>query len=254
MINVIIVEDEDTAADRLTDMLEELPYAIKVVNRLDSISATVDYLSSNNSPDLIFMDIHLADGASFDVFKQIDVSTPVIFTTAYDEYALQAFKVNSVDYLLKPIKRIELEAAVAKYQNLNAPDVMPLLEKLKLLTAETNTYQKRMVVKFGQMIKAIEVEDIAYFYTEDRIVLLCTKDGQRIPVDYKLDELEGIIDPSKFFRVNRQIITGIKAIDKMYAYSKSRIKLTLNPPLKEEAIVSTERASEFKDWLKGKTV
>lgn len=254
MISVLIVEDEDTAADRLAGMLTQLDTSIRVLKRCESISETIQYLKTAPAPGLIFMDINLADGSSFEIFKQVEVNVPVIFVTAYDEYALQAFKVNSIDYLLKPVKKTELQAAIAKYEKISSPVPAHLNGLLKTFGVENNPYQKRIVVKFGQLIKAVEIDEIAYFYTEERVVLMCTRQGQRIPVDYNLDELEELLDPLKFYRVNRQIIANIKAIDTMFAYSKSRIKLVLDPPLAMEAIVSTERTSGFKDWLKGKTV
>lgn len=251
-MNVLIIEDEKPAADRLVKLLKELEPDAEVKEVIVSVSSAVKWFSANKMPDLVLMDIHLADGNSFDIFEKTEIKAPVIFITAYDEYALKAFSVNSVDYLLKPVKREELARALDRYKtrSLAVQDqIRSLLKQLR----QGSGYQKRLVIKYGEVIKMIEVSDVAYFYTEDRIHYLCTFDNLTYPVDQNLDELEALIDPAVFFRINRQFIVNIRAIEKMMAWTKSRVKLTLRPACAQETIVSTERSPVFKEWLTGLT-
>ena len=204
-----------------------------------------------------FLDIHLADGASFDIFEHVQITCPVIFITAYDEYALQAFKVNAVDYLLKPIKSSELAVALEKYQKVfkpaQAPDFTALLATLKS-QQETN-YLQRMLIRLGHSLKLVDLADAAYFYTKDKITFLITRsNGKRYPVDYPLDKLENMLDKKVFFRINRQFIVNVASIREMHPYSKSRVKVEMDPPTDIDTIVSTERSAEFKRWLVGETV
>jgi two-component system LytT family response regulator len=218
-----------------------------------SIKSAVKWLKENQAPDLLFMDIHLADGHSFEVFNEVQVSAPVIFVTAYDQYALDAFKVNSIDYLLKPVKKDDLIRAMEKFKLLTAlstNQVQALLKQINPASA-TKELQKRIIIRYGDTIKMVEVADVAYFFTEEKINYLCTKDNLRYPIDQNLDELEAIIDGSTFFRINRQFIVNISAIDKMLAWSKSRVKIVLKPVCEHETIVSTERSPHFKEWLTG---
>lgn len=252
-MNVLIIEDENAAARRLEKLLKEVAPDISILQQLDSVEASVLWLGQHPAPDLIFMDIHLADGASFDIFEHVQVRCPVIFTTAYNEYALQAFKVNAVDYLLKPIKSTELHAALEKYKKIfrqAAPDYTALLETLK--RHNEPQFLQRMLIRFGHSLRLIGMADAAYFYTKDKITFLITRsDGKRYPVDYPLDKLETLLDPKVFFRINRQFIVNVGAIKEMHPYSKSRVKVELQPPTDLETIVSTERSAEFKKWLVG---
>ena len=199
------------------------------------------------------MDIHLADGHSFEVFNEVQVAVPVIFVTAYDQYALEAFKVNSIDYLLKPVKKEELIRAMEKFKLLTALSSIQVQALLQQINAvqPSKELQKRIIIRYGDTIKMVEIADIAYFYTEDKINFLCTKENLRYPIDQNLDELETFIEPSLFFRINRQFIINISAIDKMLAWSKSRVKIVLKPICEHETIVSTERSPHFKEWLTG---
>lgn len=254
-MNVLIIEDEETAASRLKRMLKEIDQEINVLAVTESISESVAWLSSNPAPDLILADIHLADGPSFEVFRQTKVRSPLIFTTAYDQYAIKAFKFNSIDYLLKPIKKNELEESLAKYRQLHGSSAPPAIDYNQLLAAlspKPQGQQKRLVIRYGQTIKTVEIADAAYFYTEDKITHVCTFDNKRLPVDHNLDELESLLDPSRFFRINRQFIISVNAIESMYSYSKSRVKINLDPPSGIETIVSAERSADFKEWLLGK--
>jgi DNA-binding LytR/AlgR family response regulator len=253
----IIIEDENAAARRLEKLLTELDPEAQMLDRLDSIETAVYWLQNNPHPDLIFLDIHLADGASFEIFDHVKVTCPIIFTTAYDEYALQAFKVNAIDYLLKPIKVNELSAALDKYKRLHQQpqtDYSALSDTMRRQEGGSH-YLRRMLIRFSNSFKLVEMSDAAYFYTKDKITFVVTKStGKRFPADYPLDRLETMLDPAVFFRINRQFIVNVHAIKEMHPYSKSRVKLDLEPPTDQETIVSTERSSEFKRWLVGETV
>lgn len=254
-MKVIIIEDEEAASLRLTKILAEVDSTIEVVAVLDSIERSVDWLRNHEHPELIFADIQLADGPSFEIFSKVTVHVPVIFITAYDSYALQAFRFNGIDYLLKPIRKSDVQQSLEKFHQLRKAGTQPPInyqEILSALTAKKNVYQKRIIVRIGQTIRTIEIADVAYFYTEEKIAFACLNDGKRLPLDFTLDELETILDPTCFFRINRQFIIYIKAIENMFAYSKSRIKVVLKPHTDAETIVSAERSAAFKEWLLGK--
>jgi two-component system LytT family response regulator len=256
-MRILIVEDENAAARRLEKMLLELEPSATVLDKLDSVEAAVLWLRHNPQPDLILLDIHLADGSSFEIFEHVAISCPVIFTTAYDEYALQAFKLTAVDYLLKPIKTNELEAALSKYKRLFKPAPGAMSELLEHMRrpgeAGGGPYLRRMLIRFGSSYKLVDTEDAAYFYSKDKITFVVTRSSaKRFPVDYPLDKLEHMLDPAQFFRINRQFIVQVPAIKDMQAHSKSRVKLTLEPAAEAETVVSTERAAAFKKWLVGK--
>lgn len=252
-MKILIIEDENAAARRLEKLLAEIEPEAVVLQRLDSVEASVLWLQGNPQPDLILLDIHLADGSSFEIFEHVTVTCPIIFTTAYDEFALQAFKVNAVDYLLKPIKTNELSAALDKYKRVFkavVQDYSALLDTLRKQTGQN--YLRRMLIRFGNSIKLVDMADAAYFYTKDKITFLVSRSsGKRFPVDYPLDKLEGMLDPATFFRINRQFIINVAAIKEMHPYSKSRVKVELEPNTDLETIVSTERSAEFKKWLVG---
>ena len=252
-MTTLIIEDEEPAFKRLQKMLKELEPGHTLLNQIVSVSSAVKWFKENEAPDLIISDIQLADGVSFEIFKQVDIKCPVIFTTAYDQYAIEAFKVNSIDYLLKPVKKEELEKAVSKFKALTPAAAPPAIDINKLLQslqpATGNDYKKRFVVRYGEHIKTIDIEDVVYLYTEDKATFLCTKDARRFVVDFNLDTLDSILDPKVFFRINRQYIISIHSIAEMFAYSKSRVLIKLNPAAKHETIVSTERSADFKHWL-----
>lgn len=252
-MKVLIIEDEEAASQRLQKLVAEaLPEAV-ILQPLASIRAAIEWFKANAAPDLIFLDVHLADGQSFEIFKEVKITNPIIFTTAFDQYALEAFKVNSIDYLLKPIKKEELKNAIDKFLKFSVarhPDIN-FQSLLSALQKEPSTYKQRFVVRYGEHIKTIETADSAYFYTENKGNFLVTKDNKRYSIDYNLDQLEEILDPKKFFRINRQVIIGFHAITEMFSYSKSRVLIKLNPPSKLETIVSSERSASFKLWLNG---
>jgi two-component system, LytTR family, response regulator LytT len=252
-MTILIIEDEEPAYKRLQKMLKELEPDHILLDQIVSVSSAVKWFKENDAPDLIISDIQLSDGISFEIFKQVDIKCPVIFTTAYDQYAIEAFKVNSIDYLLKPVKKDELEKAVAKFKALTPATAAPAIDINKLLQslqpASSTEYKKRFVVRYGEHIKTIDIEEVVYFYTEDKATFLCTKDARRFVVDFNLDTLDSILDPKVFFRINRQYIISIHSIAEMFAYSKSRVLIKLTPAAKHETIVSTERSADFKLWL-----
>ena len=249
-MNVLIIEDEKVAANNLKKMLHKIDEKIFVQDKIDSIESAVRWLHNNKS-DLIFLDIHLADGLCFKIFEQIKIKTPIIFTTAYDQYAIKAFKVNSIDYLLKPIEIQELEQSLEKFKELNQVQNANTIDFDALINFYNKNieYQERFIVRYTQKIKSIKTNDIAYFYINAENVFICTKDNNSYSIDYSLDKLENIINPKDFFRVNRQFIVNISSIENMYSLSKSRIKIELKPKPDNEIIVSYNRMSDFRKWL-----
>jgi len=251
MKTILIIEDEEAAARRISKMVNELLPNATVLPALASIADAIAYLQTHAAPDLILSDIHLADGQSFEIFRNVNIPTPIIFTTAYDQYALEAFRANGIDYLLKPIKKDELERALKKFNQMQAAPGINIEKLIQSLQQPKTSYKDRFAVRFGEHIKTIETIDAAYFYTENKVNFLVTKEGRRYAVDYNLDQLESLLDPKEFFRINRQFIIGFHSITEMFSYSKSRVLIKLNPPTKLETIVSAERSASFKSWLDG---
>jgi two-component system LytT family response regulator len=254
MIRVLLLEDEEPAARRLQKLLTELKEPMQIVAVLESISKAKEWLRQNQEPDLMLVDIQLADGISFELFKEQNVNSQLIFTTAYNEYALQAFKLNSVDYLLKPVKKEELHNAIAKFKKQKEKEQPPLdfsslLKVMQQPAAEK--YKERFIMRYGEHIKTVETNDAAYFYTEARANFLVTYDAKRYVIDFNLDQLEGMLNPARFFRINRQFIISLQSIEEMTAWTKARVLIKLKPASKHETIVSTERAADFKKWLAG---
>ncbi|MFZ9387289.1 MAG: LytR/AlgR family response regulator transcription factor [Chitinophagaceae bacterium] len=252
-MKVLIVEDEELAVKKLRKTLFAVDGTIEVTGVTDSIRSTVEWLQNNPQPDLILMDIELADGQSFEVFNLTDVKSPVIFTTSYDEYALKAFKVNSVDYLLKPIQQDELNAALSKFKKMtSAPKgelsldslVKELQQKL-----QPRDYRKRFLVKLGQKLVSVEVEDIAYFYSDGRLNFFKTTDNRKFVVDYTMDELEEMLNPDQYFRISRSFYVSVNSIDKIEDYFGNRLILQLKPSVDKEALVSREKVTDFKKWM-----
>lgn len=253
-MKILLIEDEEPAAIRLKKLLKEIEPDAVIEGNIVSISSAVAWFLRNPMPDIIFMDIHLADGNSFEIFNEVKITAPVIFITAFDQYALKSFQVNGIDYLLKPVKREELIRALDKFKAwFSKKSELPVdYEKLaSLINKNEQGLKKRMLIRYGEVIKTVDIEDVAYFFTQDKINFLRTKSNHTYPIDNNLDEMEVVIDPAKFFRINRQFIVNFAAIAKMVSFSKSRVKLTLNPPSDIETIVSTERSGNFKHWLTG---
>jgi DNA-binding LytR/AlgR family response regulator len=255
-IRVLIVEDEQALALRLAGMINEIKPDWEIVARTESIEETRQWLNINLLPDLMFLDIHLADGSAFDLLEQTQCKAPVIFTTAYDEYALKAFKVNSIDYLLKPVKKSELQHALEKFllQNNNQSVDLKLLAGLLQDRNPAPSFLSRLMVKTGMQIRSFAIDDVAYFYIAEKVVFAKLSNGDRIAIDLSLDQLEQKINPKRFFRINRAFIISYESIDKMYAYSKSRIKVTLKPSCEIDSVSSTEKSPLFRDWLSGQNL
>ncbi|WP_299185612.1 LytTR family DNA-binding domain-containing protein [uncultured Aquimarina sp.] len=246
MTKAIIIEDESIAAIRLQNLIQEVDNQIMIVKVLTSISESVQYLSTE-SPDLIFLDINLSDGYSFEIFKILEINTPIIFTTAYSEYAIKAFEQNSIDYLLKPVAKNSLSRSIDKFFELNKNQ---LPEYKKLFLHNEKEYKKRFLAKINNSLKTIEIDEIAYFYTEEKLTFIQLWSGKKIPIDFSLKKLEQELDPSNFFRINRKYIIHLKCIEEMYYTSKSRIKVSLTPVATENNIfVAIEKLGKFKKWL-----
>lgn len=249
-MKVLILEDENMAAKRLTGLLEKLEPDMEVLEVLDSVKTGVKWLSANKA-DLLFFDIQLADGLSFEIFEQVEVKTPIIFTTAFDEYAIKAFKLNSVDYLLKPIDPKELENALNKFKanhTENSPAFnLAMIEQAMNMMAKK--YKERFVVKIGEHIHTIKVEDTAYFFSQDKATFLQSLDKNRFIIDYTLEQVEQLVDPNKFFRVNRKYLVSLEAIKDIVTYSNSRLRLILYQTDDMDVIVSREKVQDFKKWL-----
>lgn len=250
-MNVIIIEDEKPAARRLSRMLEEL--SVKASKMLHSVEESIEWFQNNEHPDLIFLDIQLSDGLSFEIFEHVTISSAIIFTTAYDEYALKAFKLNSIDYLLKPIDEDELKAAVDKYksQNIKQTDVQLNFEDIKKLLVNPidRKYKKRFTIKVGQHLKIVSTEDVECFFSENKATYLHTNTNRSYLLDGALELVQTELDPEKFFRVNRTFIVQVSAIKDIIAYTNSRLKIILNSYNETEIIVSRERVKEFKNWI-----
>lgn len=249
-MDILIVEDEQLAAERLIELLLEIDPAIRIAGTCRSVAETAAWLRAHTA-DLLFLDIQLSDGLSFDIFHVVPVTCPVIFTTAYDQYALRAFKVNSIDYLLKPIRAVDLRESLTKYRSMTRalqPDLEELLRQVKNTTPQ---YKRRFLIQFGEKIRAVETRDVAYFHALEGSVFLTTSARQCYPVDHTLDALEEILDPAQFFRINRKMIVACSAIQGLVPWSRSRLRLTLQPaePKDIEALVSVERAAAFRRWM-----
>ncbi len=248
-LKIVIIEDEILAAERLEKMLLELLPNVTIAAKLSSVERSVAWLKSN-CVDLIFLDIQLSDGLSFSIFDRVEVKTPVIFTTAYDRYAIKAFELNSISYLLKPIKKLELEGGLQKYQSLKSAYSVDFEALLANFKGESE-YKKRFLIQIADRYKKVETNDIAYFFALEKNVFFRTTEGQTYPVDMTLDRVEKVVDPALFFRINRKYITNINAISNMVSWSKRRIKLELTPAADNstDSIVSMERYADFKKWL-----
>lgn len=250
-MDVLIIEDEKVASRRLEQLLTEIDPSIRVMTKCPTIRDSVVWLRSH-SPDLIFSDIQLSDGLSFQIFEQVKVSTPVIFITAYDQYAIKSFEVNSVDYLLKPIEKDKLSKAIEKYHSLKPPGDNREIDHVSLQKAfleREDLYKKRFMITVGPKVKVVDVDDIAYFHVQDKSVYIRTKANQNLAIDHSLDNLEEVLDPRLFFRINRKYIVHIHSIDSMYTLSKSRMKMTLSPPADGDIYISFNRSRSFKNWL-----
>lgn len=250
-MKVIIIEDEKPSARRLQRMLSSLDVEAAIM--LHSVEESIEWFNNNEHPDLIFLDIQLSDGLSFEIFEAIDIKSAVIFTTAYDEYALQAFKLNSIDYLLKPIDDEDLEGAVKKYKERLPQQKSVTLDfndiKNLLVNPIERAYKKRFSIKVGQHLKLINIDEIECFYSENKGTYLHTSEGRNYLIDNTLEQLEEELEPKTFFRINRKFFVNINAIKDMVSYTNSRLQIKLASYNEQEVIVARERVKSFKDWL-----
>jgi len=244
-MNIIVIEDEKPAARLLKRRIEKLGYQVNEM--LHSVEKSINWLENNPHPDLIFLDIQLSDGISFQIFDAIEVQSAIIFTTAYDEYVLKAFKLNSVDYLLKPVDEDELAFAIEKFEKQR--EIKFNLSEIKNLFDHNKSYKERFTTKIGQSIKMISTDDVEIFYSENKATYALTKEGKNYLLDYTLDKIEELINPKYFFRINRGQIIKIDAIKEISVYSNSRLKIILNHFSAEECIISREKVNDFKNWL-----
>lgn len=245
-MKIVIIEDEPLAQEELTRLINKCFPSFEVLAILDSVESSVEWFKKNCA-DLIFMDIQLSDGISFDIFEQVEVKTPIIFTTAYDSYAIRAFEVNGIGYLLKPIVEADFVKSVEK---LNAHSSNQM-EQLLAMLQSTKTYKNRLSVKLGDKYMTIEMSNIAYFYAEERVTFVVTKQNRRHIIDYTLETLEPMLDPHIFFRITRGCITSISSIESVSKYFNSRLKIKLEPIFEGELLISRVRVPAFLKWFDG---
>ncbi len=252
-MNVVIIEDEHLTAERIATLLRQIDHGIEVISIIDSVKRSVEWFNSNKRPDLIFMDIQLADGLSFDIFDAVKIEAPVIFITAFQEYAIKAFKVNSVDYLLKPVSEEDLRAALAKFRHyfkheLTVPTIGgDLLRNIREMISRP--YKSRFMVRVGDHIKSVDVEDILYFYSLQKGTYLHSSDNRNYVIDYTLGGLAEMLDPLLFHRINRRYLISHRAITDMITLSSSKLKVKLLHSDDDEIYISRERVGTFKEWL-----
>uniref|UniRef100_UPI0040480766 LytR/AlgR family response regulator transcription factor n=1 Tax=Roseivirga sp. TaxID=1964215 RepID=UPI0040480766 len=259
MMKVFIIEDEIPAAEKMQRFLKRYDESIEILGQAMSVRQSVNWLNENHEVDLLFMDIQLTDGLSFDIFKDVKVEIPVIFTTAYNEYAIEAFKANGIDYLLKPITFEALSESIDKFKNLKSrlsetsqAPIAPIIDlQAALQLLSKREYKNRFMVKIGEHIRSVTTDNISLFYAEGRNAYIVTNEGKRLIIDYKLETLEEMLDPKKFFRVNRTFVLEINAIKDVLVYSNSRLKVMLNLNFDKEIIVNRERVNDFKIWFDG---
>jgi DNA-binding LytR/AlgR family response regulator len=250
-MRVVIIEDEMPAANRLVKLLHSYDADIEIIKKLDSVESSIQFLTSEKNIDLIFMDIQLADGLSFDIFEKIKITTPVIFTTAFDQYTLKAFKVNSIDYLLKPIDEKELTASLEKYQLLFQKKENNFSEKMMKLLQDINAvkYKERLLIKRGQQLSYLKIENTAHCFADGKLCYAVDFNGIKSLLEVNLTQLEEQLQPNNFFRINRNLVVNIEAIKKVHTWLGGRLKIEIYPTTNVETIVSRERVHEFKEWL-----
>jgi DNA-binding LytR/AlgR family response regulator len=256
-MNVLLIEDEVLAAEKLERLLNKYDPNIRIVERFDSITDSSIWLGNpDNKVDLIFLDIHLVDGLSFEIFERVHVKIPIIFTTAYNEYALNAFKLNSIDYLLKPVTFDALYTALKKFESMkesfsNAAALRSFDDLSEVISNMQKNYKTRFMVKIGEKLRSFKAEDIGLFYAEGRDVFILLEGGSRYIIDYKMEELQDLLDPKQFYRISRSFIVNINAINDVIVHSNSRLKVVLAEEVDRELIVSRDKVHSFKDWFSG---
>lgn len=248
-MRVLIVEDEQGARDDLISILKEISSSIEVAGTTESVMQTLAWLAGNVAPDLIFMDIHLSDGLAFEIFRRTQVASPVIFTTAYDEYALNAFRVNAIDYLLKPISSTEMRRSLEKYHRVSRPPVTDHVARLYEMLTRPPQYAKSILISFRNKLLPVPVEDISFFYSTKELSKVFLADGRSFPYNRTLDHVCSELDPNLFRRVNKQYVVAKRHIRDMVLWSNSRLRLTMDAEGPEPIFLSKNRAAEFKRWL-----
>jgi DNA-binding LytR/AlgR family response regulator len=248
-MNCLIIEDEKVAAVRLLGLIKNYDQSIEILEIIQSVKNAVKWLNTNQTPDLIFMDIQLDDGISFEIFNEVNIEAPIIFTTAYDEYAIRAFKVNSVDYLLKPHELNSLSMAIQKFKTVYA-EKRSFEERVSQVFAQiSKQYKSRFFIKIGVKFQSVPVNEICSFFVEERNTFLQTQKGKTYDLDYSLDQLQKMVDPAQFYRINRNFLVNINCIEEIISYSSSRLKLKLKTEIAGDLIVSRDKVSEFKRWM-----
>jgi len=252
-MKLLIIEDEAPAFRRLQNLLHEIDPRLEIIEVIDSVEDSIKWLKNHNAPDLIFMDIQLSDGLSFEIFDAVKIDKPVVFTTAFDEYTLRAFKVNSIDYLLKPIKKEALAQSLNKYNELKnmfgqQQDLNQLISRIRL---DERKFKTRFLIKQGEKLISVETTDIAFFFTHNGLVYLKSYADRKYMLDYTLDELMEQLDPDKFFRANRQFLVAFEAIKAVHKWHKGKLLIETMPETAEKITVSAEKASSFKNWMGG---
>lgn len=252
-MKAIIIEDEQLAASRLESLIKVCDNSIEIVTKLESVEESLHWFKNNAHPDLIFLDIHLEDGLSFSIFEKTKINVPVIFTTAFDEYAIRAFKMKGVDYLLKPISQEDLCQAINKYKDWTGygKQKLDLNDLYRIIKDNKPDYRHRFSVTVGEKLKSIDVDDIAYFFSTSGITFIVMKSKSQYSIDLSLDKLTSELDPKQFYRINRQYLVNLKAIANVHIFPKSRLKLDLAPATTDEIFVSLDKVVEFKQWLDG---
>lgn len=248
-MRILIIEDEKPAANRLVKLLEGHFPGEELIGNLDSVSRAVRWFGENPAPDLIFCDIQLADGISFEIFEQVKVQSPVIFTTAFDQYAIKAFQVNAIDYLLKPIDPNELTQAIGKFRSRQIQPQLNLEVLKSLLGPKTVSFKSRFLVRFGEKIQSIPIEEVSFFFSEERVTFLQTHSGKKYVLDYTLEQVETQVDPEQFFRINRKYLVRFSAVSEVFSYSNSRLKVLVAGCQDQDILISREKVAEFKGWL-----
>jgi DNA-binding LytR/AlgR family response regulator len=253
-MKAIIIEDEELAARRLKALIAECDPDIEVLATLESIADSVEWFRKNPAPDIIFLDIHLEDGLSFAIFDEVKINVPIIFTTAFDEYAIKAFKLKSIDYLLKPILKDDLCRAIVKYREWQGDkkQLVDLSELMQIIAPKKQCYRERFSVTVGDKLRTIDVKDMAYIFSASSITFATTYDKHQYTLEQSIDKTSEELNPSDFFRINRQYLISHKSIVNVHVYPKSRLKVELNPPVKEMVFVSIDKVTDFKKWLDGR--
>lgn len=250
-MKVVIVEDEISACENFIYLLQQIDPEIEVIRVLDGVKAAIDYFKNYNEADLIFMDVHLGDGIAFEIFEAVDISTPIIFTTAYDQYAIKAFKVNSVDYLLKPINNDELENAIAKFKenNANIQDIKKIQKVLTEIKQQYKTHKSTFLVHQKDSLIPVKTKDFAFFYINLSLVKGVTHNNESYTLDRKMEDLETELDPTLFYRVNRQFIAQRTAIGKINYSFNGKLTVVVSPKFNEPIVISKAKSTHFKEWM-----